>query len=261
MSGVIFKKTDNRESGNVLFLILIACALFAALSYVIINSTRTSGGSISKEKAKLEASALTQFGTSMEVAVGRLLISGCSEDQISFETPRSQAWGAGHNYYNANAPTNNKCHVFAKEGAGAVVPSVNTEILSVFPNDFFNEGYGYAFVANLTVPGVGTFELGEDDNTEPNSVAVLLPYVKPEICAAINEGLDINYDLSKTQPPGSQAVAPVLSAGIAFDGTYAINYQNTIRTDWHPEFTGQRTGCYYVHQEDAYVYYHIVLAR
>ena len=49
-----------REEGNVLFLILIAVVLFAALSYAVTSSTRSGGGSVSKDKAKSYAAAIVQ---------------------------------------------------------------------------------------------------------------------------------------------------------------------------------------------------------
>lgn len=56
---------DAKRSGNVLFLILIAVALFAALSYVVAHSGRSSAGSTSRELAKLQAAQILGYFTSL----------------------------------------------------------------------------------------------------------------------------------------------------------------------------------------------------
>mgnify|MGYP001320432040 CR=1 FL=1 len=70
------KKTGNKqkESGNVLFLILIAVALFAALSIVITETTRSGSGAsnISKEKDSLQNARVQNFLTAVNVGLGKL---------------------------------------------------------------------------------------------------------------------------------------------------------------------------------------------
>ena len=105
----------SRSSGNVLFLILIAAALFAALSYAVTSSSRGGSGDISKEKAAIDAAVDDQCNAAVNGAVQRLnIVTGCSLDQISYEQPN------GSNA-NPKAPSNKSCHVF-NSTSGGVAP-------------------------------------------------------------------------------------------------------------------------------------------
>jgi hypothetical protein len=58
-------KRGKNTQGNVLFLILIAVALFAGLSYVISQSTRTSSGSTEREWIKMVQAQLDNISLSL----------------------------------------------------------------------------------------------------------------------------------------------------------------------------------------------------
>lgn len=84
------KQTNRQsESGNVLFLILIAVALFAALSYAVTKSTRSGGGSTEKEKATLSSAAMTQYPTALRTAIIRMVLNGVSVRSMYFDAPAS----------------------------------------------------------------------------------------------------------------------------------------------------------------------------
>jgi hypothetical protein len=58
--------------GNVLFLVLIAVALFAGLSYVVTQSSRSGAGNITSEKAQLEISNLLNYVTAVQTGLLKL---------------------------------------------------------------------------------------------------------------------------------------------------------------------------------------------
>lgn len=106
--------TDDKASGNVIFLILIAVALFAALGYAISSSARSGPADMSREKAQLAAGVNDQCTASINAAITRLtLVKSCASDQISYELPD------GTNL-NPKAPTNKSCHIFNSAGGSAV---------------------------------------------------------------------------------------------------------------------------------------------
>ncbi len=55
-----------------LFLILIAVALFAGLSYVVLQSTRSGSGSVDSEKTKLEVANIENYITAVQTAITRM---------------------------------------------------------------------------------------------------------------------------------------------------------------------------------------------
>ncbi len=76
-----------RDSGNVLFLILIAVALFAALAYAVTSSSRSGGGDISKEKASALASQILNHGIAVRTAVTRMTMNGIAPENLDAYSP------------------------------------------------------------------------------------------------------------------------------------------------------------------------------
>lgn len=88
---------SRSQRGNVLFLILIAVALFAALSYAVTQSSR-SGGDASKETNVINTASLTQYPNSVRTSVLRLIIGGIAPEDIYFNKP-DEFSGAGFTYF------------------------------------------------------------------------------------------------------------------------------------------------------------------
>ena len=103
----------GRQNGNALFLILIAVALFAALSYAVTQSSR-GGGSIEREQQMIDQAVSEQCNASVDYAVNKVkLLNGCDSSEISYEL-------ADGDNPNPNAPADERCHVFRANGGGTV---------------------------------------------------------------------------------------------------------------------------------------------
>lgn len=104
----------KNEGGNVLFLILVAVALFAALSYIVMSSSRSGSGSVSRETAHLEASNYLQYGVEIRVGIQRMQISNNVPDwQFDLWSPLNPTWANG-------SCLTNRCKLFHPEGGAAV---------------------------------------------------------------------------------------------------------------------------------------------
>lgn len=104
----------SNQSGNVLFLILIAVALFAALSYAVTQSNRGSGDA-DRELQQIDQAEADNCTASVNTARLRVeVVNNCSSDQLSYERP-----DGGNS--NPNAPIDKSCHIFSPGRGGASV--------------------------------------------------------------------------------------------------------------------------------------------
>lgn len=159
--------------GNALFLILIAVALFAALSFAITQSDRNTGATVSREENVIAGSRIIEYAGIIKQAISRLrLSSGCTDNQLSFEN--AQVTG----YTNPSAPVDKSCHVFDPAGGHVSFqpPSAATQLKLDFE---FN---GANMFANM-----GT--------TDPD-LALFLPINSRELCLEINKALGLPKDLA-----------------------------------------------------------------
>lgn len=186
------KKNKHRqsESGNVLFYILIAVVLFAALNFTVGNMMR--GGNadmIGEEQAKLYAGEILDYARILKQGVQEMRInSGCNDSDIRFVASQTTGYGAS---------VNNNCDIFHPSGG---------DVNYVPPNNDYGTGTEWLFVGANTVAGVGT--------ASPDLVAIL-QNVNPQICTAINDKLGVAAITDDTD-------------GVAyskFTGTYASSEQ------------------------------------
>lgn len=145
------------ESGNVIFIILIAVVLFGALSMAVTQSSR-SGGDLSQEQARLYAMELLQFYNAMSNAVSNLInIRGCSENELDFANDVWMRWNSdllrypeGHN---PNSPANGRCSLFKPEGAGLKPYVLPEQASQLYPH---GPAHGQPMVETVAIEGFGT---------------------------------------------------------------------------------------------------------
>jgi hypothetical protein len=82
------------ERGNALFLILIAVALFAALSYAVTQSGKSGGGGTSRETATINSGLITDYPASIRTAATRMILTGAAvANSVDFRTTGYTAGG------------------------------------------------------------------------------------------------------------------------------------------------------------------------
>jgi len=155
----------NKQRGNVLFLILIAVALFAALSYAVTQSTR-GGGNADEETSLIIASQYLQYGAGLKVAIMRMIISGTDDASLNF----------GGGYLEELECTTGVDCVYAPDGGGHTYQETP-------------EGVAWRHLANGGIAGAIP-----DIGSTSDDVYLLAEIQSQNLCQAINKRLGLAYD-------------------------------------------------------------------
>lgn len=247
------------QNGNVLFIILIAVALFTAFSYAVTSSTRSGSGDASKENITLIASQLTQYGTALENAILRMrMTNGCTDTQISFENPII----AG--YTNTSAPANYTCHIFRPEGGGIsylIPPTGANTLTTTYNGNALQDRWPYVFSGDHCSLGVGT-DGSTSDCRAVNSMELIvyLPIRNLDLCNEINKKLGNGF----SSPPAATGY----SCGSAATPCYGMfTGASTYRTFYNNLPANTRSACvqtssvFPFYTGNIYYFYHILIAR
>jgi hypothetical protein len=243
----------RHERGNALFLILIAVALFAALSYAVTRSGRGSGN-INKETNILQGAQRTQFAAAIQQAINHLKIIGnCTDEQLDFSGNNGtsmQGDGTPYDYTNPSSPADGSCNVFSAAGGG------------VIPQDFYHMSGGL-----MAMPGCGGGCLdpyswivtpsrvvghGSEAGTAGTDLIIWLGRLSREQCLNVNTALGI------TNPAGEPPYDTFDCQGPQFTGTYGT-CSNPFG-DEVPELAGKNDFCVRW-AADSYIQVHVLLSR
>lgn len=225
-----------KQNGNALFLILIAVALFAALSYALTQSGRGSG-SIDKEQAIIKGSEIVNYIAQIRQAVQKMVLFGCNEFQISLEyapftnTPP---------FNNPLSPGDFSCHIHHPDGGN--IP----EKYLFLDNGAADGTIRMSLTGTSDLIGIGTNGCG--DNT-CSDLYLAFQYEGTNfksLCESINQGFG-HEDLSPLPNTTHMDAGPfigVYDTHVAseplFDGKYDACFQ------WSPAADASRFYSYHV---------------
>ncbi|MCB9990939.1 MAG: hypothetical protein H6867_06120 [Rhodospirillales bacterium] len=169
----MMNKNRQNESGNVLWFILLAIALLAALTATISKSSDTTEQNANIERFRIDASDIMRHSASIREAVNSLKLQGISENNISFvNTSTSVDYSNGTCF---------DCMVFSSSGGGAAYRTPNPSWL-----DSTHSGdarYGeWEFSGTNDVIGVRSANA---------DLIMYLGYLKENLCTQINTMLRI----------------------------------------------------------------------
>lgn len=231
----------NTQSGNVLFYILIAVALLAALTFAVAQSGRGSGQQINDERARLIASEMIEYSNTVSAAVAQLRLRGVEESELCFD---HQGWGAS-NYDHSPACTDDFNKIFDIEGAGVTWSEAPSEAMddSATPDNLWHI-YGDNEVQNI----------GSTNGDATSSDLIL---VADELALNVCQQINVLLDITDTAiaPPTDNDMGETRYVG-------AFGYSQSIADEAGGALLeGQSSGCFENTTDNEYVFYKVLIAR
>lgn len=214
----------TKEKGNVLFIILIAVAVFAALSYAITNSSRQ-GGNVSTEKFKTMSAEIDNAIIALRGGATRIIITGKNSTDV-LDGSATQTYAQT----NANC-VSAECRLYHPSGGG-VTPYTLKEPGVLAPADT-----SYTMQPRL-------IWMSYQGGPALDIVAILR--VSQEFCTFYNDHHSITADLSSGANQSAADFYTLESANFAQADAGANNFTGTLGGSLGAAHLASReTGCFY----------------
>ncbi len=229
----------NTQSGNVIFYILIAVSLLAALSFAVSQGGRGSGTQLSAERARLYASEILEYANIISSAVAQTKLRGAAETELCFD---HASWGASDYDHAGCVDTLNR--IFHPSGAGIDWTNAPTEAMdpAATPDNLWH------FYGDNEIEKIGT----TTGTAASSDLILLVDELSLPVCQQINTLLGITA--ANTAPPTDSAFGSTRYVG-AFGYTATIGDEDTA-------LEGQNAACFEkTGGTPEYAFYKVLIAR
>lgn len=221
----------HKQSGNVLFIILLAIVLIGALTAVL-QGTGSQSATIDKETLSLHFSTVRNYASELERGVTYIMHNGVSESDIRFAHPNADT-----DYGDLGSDTDKSDQMFHVEGGGAAYRA---------PPKGINDGSAWEFFGHSALPNAGS------DNAD---LIAVLPNITPEFCDLINT--KIAYSV---QPEDSSTCLMGADGDRFDDGTqFSSSPNTTIESTFSVKPAMQ--GCVQCTSNNSLHFFHVIMAR
>ncbi len=176
----------SSQKGNVLFLILIAVALFAALAYAVTSSSRGGKTSTATEIGDVTAGRALNFATALQTGVLRVsTIKGVPPGQLAYNNDvTTNMDGSAYPLGTLGTPSDPSLYVFHPQGGGVIAQKFEDAVTPCVGCGTGQIKGGHFNIVWINLPGVGT-ELGD--------VAMVVADLRDDACQAINRKIGFDF--------------------------------------------------------------------
>ncbi len=228
------------ERGNVLFYILIAVGLLAALSYAVSQSSRGSASQLSQEKARLFASEMIEYANVVGSAVGQLRLRGVADTALCFD---HDSWG--HDDYDHAGCNDTRNNIFMLDGGGVTWSNAPPEAMdsSASPDNLWHfYGDNEIEEAGLTCGAASCADL-----------IMVADELDVNVCTQLNTLLGV------TNPSGNPPVDSAMGTTL-FAGSYGAS--ETIGDEaGSAALASKKAACFENDATGEYTFYKVLVAR
>ena len=237
---MIAASSSSRERGNVLFLILIAVALFAALSYAVTSSTRSGNANITEDQIKLGASRVQQYVSLMRTEVQRLMVArGCTVENLDWRNDYWKRYDGTPSVGIHHSPITPKsgCAVFSDHG-GPIPASVEFTVLA--KAGYADTAPTYVVVAGHVTP---MWLNRKDTGSDKNDIGIVINGLDHAACAYLVDPVSKPTNIIEgfTGQPDPNAAEPATWTGT----NDVIDEPQNLTGDFFANFNSlaTQTGC------------------
>lgn len=236
--------TRKKQSGNALFMILIAIFLLGGVTAMVARTSGTSDETGDVEKSRIAATEILRAAGGVKAAVDNLLLRGCSESELDFHSDimLDDMWTS---YQNAKRRPDNSCGIYQEAGTGLKY--------YIMPEAYYYDEGGAAYRWYATSYAHASYNVAGTP-TDTSDLIWNVHNIRRDICIQINKILGIPLD------PDGEPFADN-------QGAWWQYYQGEFRTDINgiADEVGaghfeKKAGCY-LDPDDNYTFYQLLIAK